>query len=124
MDRAALAAWLERYEAAWRSNDPELIGDLFTTDAVYQWHPYDEGDAVAHGRDAIVRAWLDDPDDPRSWELTCEPVAADGDTGVARCVTRYRDDRTYHNIFIVRLDESGRCFDFTEYYMLEPRPAE
>jgi ketosteroid isomerase-like protein len=117
-DRDALARWLDRYVEAWRSNDAETIGSLFTDDAVYRWHPYDEGDDVARGRDAIVRAWLEEPDEPDSWELTFEPLATTGDLGVARAVTTYTDDgRTYHNIFLVRLDDDGRCSDFVEYFM-------
>ncbi len=122
-DLDSLARWLELYLEAWRSNDAEKIGVLFTEDAVYRWHPYDQGDDVARGRDAIVRAWLEEPDDPASWELTGEPIAVSGDLGVIRAVTAYRggdEERTYHNIFLVRLDDEGRCFDFTEYFMREP----
>ena len=126
---AAFDGWLERYADAWRSNDAERIGALFSDDAVYRWHPYDEGDDVARGREAIVSAWLEVPDDPGSWELACERLAVDGDLGVARCVTSYADTgegtlgaRVYHNIFLVRLDKEGRCVDFVEYYMRVPDP--
>jgi len=123
-DPATFDRWLERYSAAWRSNDGEQIGSLFTDDAVYRWHPYDEGDDVARGREAIVLAWLEEPDDPGSWELSYERLAVDGDLGVARCVTTYADTgeggRIYHNLFLVRLDGGGRCFDFVEYFMRVP----
>jgi ketosteroid isomerase-like protein len=123
-DAAAFDGWLERYADAWRSNDAERIGLLFTEEAVYRWHPYDDGDDVARGRDAIVRAWLEEPDDPASWELTYERLAVDGDLGVARAITTYADTgegaRVYHNIFLVRLDDEGRCFDFVEYFMRAP----
>lgn len=119
-DVDALGRWLDRYAAAWKSNDPDQIGALFTDDAVYRWHPYDEGDDVAHGREAIVEGWLAEPDEPDSWELTYEPIAATGDLGVARCVTTYADGTRYHNIFLVRLDDEGRCSDFVEYFMKVP----
>ena len=123
-DAAAFDSWLERYADAWRSNDAERIGSLFSDDAVYRWHPFDEGDDVARGRDAIVRAWLEEPDAPGSWELEYERLAVDGDLGVARCVTTYADtgegSRVYHNIFLVRLDDEGCCFDFVEYFMRVP----
>ena len=61
MDRAAFAAWLERYVDAWRLGDPLAIGDLFSPDVRYAFGPFDE--AVV-GRPAVVAAWLDDPDDP------------------------------------------------------------
>ncbi len=123
-DAAAFDRWLARYVDAWRSNESEQIGALFTEDAVYRWHPYDEGDDVARGREAIISAWLEEPDDPSSWDLTYERLAVDGDRGVARCVTTYSDtgegQRIYHNIFLARLDDDGRCFDFVEYFMREP----
>jgi hypothetical protein len=123
--QAVLRSWLDRYEVAWRSNDAEMVRGLFTEDAVYRWHPWDTGDEVAHGIDAIVAAWLDDPDDPNDWEFEAEPLAVDGDLGVARCRTVYHATaeeprKVYHNIFLVRLTDDGRCRDFDEYYMREP----
>ena len=127
-DLTAVSRWLDRYADAWRSNDADQIGSLFRDDALYRWHPYDKGDSVAHGREAIVRAWLAEPDEPGSWEIACEPLAVNGDLGVARCVTTYAETdggaKTYHNIFLVRLDDEGRCFDFTEYFMQEPAPGQ
>jgi len=88
-DVTALARWLNRYVGAWRSNDPARIGSLFTEAAVYRGHPYDEGESLAEGREAIVRGWLEEPDAPESWEMTFEPLAASGELGIARCVTTY-----------------------------------
>lgn len=122
---AALADWLDRYEQAWRNNDAAQIADLFTDDAVYRWHPWEKPADGADGREEIVQAWLDQPDDPGDWTLDCEPLAVNGELGVARCVTRYRATargpaRVYHNIWLVSLTDDGRCSEFTEYYMKEP----
>jgi uncharacterized protein (TIGR02246 family) len=122
---AALADWLDRYEQAWRNNDAAQIADLFTDDAVYRWHPWEDPSDGADGREEIVQAWLDQPDDPDDWTLECEPLAVNGELGVARCVTRYRATargpaRVYHNIWLVTLTDDGRCSQFTEYYMKEP----
>ena len=128
-DLAALDAWLERYKKAWASNDAETIAALFTEDATYMWHPWEGDDPDAIGREAIVAAWLDDPDDPGSWTLECEPLAVNDDLGVARCTTIYRatadePETTYYNIFLVRLTDDGRASEFTEYFMKEPRPED
>lgn len=122
---AALADWLDRYEQAWRNNDAAQIRALFTDDAVYRWHPWEEPADGADGGEEIVQAWLEQPDDPDDWTLECEPLAVNGDLGVARCVTRYRATargpaRVYHNIWLVSLTDDGRCSEFTEYYMKEP----
>lgn len=132
-DLAALRDWLDRYERAWRSNDPADVAELYADDAVYRWRPWDTtGHGAAIGRQAIVEAWLDEPDDPTSWSLECEPLAVNGTLGIARCVTSYsRTERRpaatiYDNIWLIELDDAGRCRDFTEFYMERrpPRTAE
>jgi ketosteroid isomerase-like protein len=121
----ALVDWLDRYEQAWRTNDSDQIRGLFTEDAVYRWHPWEEPSDGADGADEIVEAWLEQPDDPDDWSMECEPVAVDGDVAVARCVIRYRATargpaRVYHNIWVLTLEDDGRCSDYLEYFMKEP----
>jgi hypothetical protein len=125
MDRADVSRWLERYVAAWRSNDREQIVALFTPDARYRYTPYD---AALEGAEAIADSWLEDPDDPAVWEASYEPVAVDGSSAVAAGTSRYRataqkPERTYHNCFVLRFAGDGRCAEFTEWYMLAPRPV-
>jgi ketosteroid isomerase-like protein len=123
MDRAGFQRWLDRYVEAWRSGDPAQIGELFSADATYFWSPWDE---PGRGRDAIVRAWTENPDPPGSWQARYEVLAVDGDVGVAQGRTHYLEDRDgmagkrYDNIFVCRFDAQGRCREFTEWYM-EPR---
>jgi hypothetical protein len=120
MDRAAFHAWLARYVDAWRLNDPIAIGDLFSPDVRYAFDPF--GEAVV-GRQAVVAAWLTDPDEPGSWEADYEVLAVDDDTYVAHGRTRYLTDdrstvdREFANVFVCRFDGDGRCREFTEWYM-------
>jgi len=122
MDDAAVRRWLERYVEAWRTYDPSAIGDLFAADAVYRYHPWDEGDDVARGRDAIVASWLEDTDEPSSWSASYEPWLVAGDRAVALGVSRYEPGdreavaREYHNVFLLRFDAEQRCTEFTELY--------
>jgi hypothetical protein len=116
--------WLDRYIAAWRASERGPIEDLFTDDAVYRSYPYGPDDAHPHGRDAIVDAWLKDADDPHLWEAQYAPYAVDGDRAVATGTSRYvgsatKPERTYHNVFLLRFADDGRCSGFTELYMLE-----
>ena len=91
MDRAGFRAWLQRYIDAWRLNDGTAIGDLFSLDVRYAFDPFSE--AIV-GRNAVIEAWLDDPDDPGSWEADYDVLAVDGDVFVAHGRTRYlTDDR-------------------------------
>ncbi|HEX8132750.1 MAG TPA: nuclear transport factor 2 family protein, partial [Actinomycetes bacterium] len=76
VDRDSVAAWLAAYVDAWRSYDAAAIGELFSRDATYRYHPWDE---PVRGRAAIVADWRADQDPPGSWEAAYEPLAVDGD---------------------------------------------
>ena len=122
MTRDDVQRWLDGYVDAWRSNDPEAIGALFAPDATYRFQPY--GDPVV-GREAIVANWLEDPDEPGSWQARYEPYAVDGDRAVAIGESRYvqpdgslRD--LFFNLWTLRFDDQRRCTDFVEYYMELP----
>ena len=53
--------------------------------------------------------------------MTSEPVAVEGDTGVARIEVRYGDDGShYRDIWIVRMDDAGRCVHFEEWPFWPP----
>jgi ketosteroid isomerase-like protein len=124
VDRLAVSRWLTAYVDAWKTYDRDKIADLFTEDAHYRYHPYDN---PVRGRDAIVQSWLEDPDEPGTFDARYEPVAVDGDVAVAVGTSSYRDasgliDRVYDNIFVVRFDDDSRCREFTEWYMKRPSP--
>ena len=126
MDRNRVAAWLDAYVRAWESYDPEAIGALFSEDATYAYHPWDE---PVRGREAIVANWLENRDAPGVYEGRYEPLLMGEDGGVAWGRSLYYADaarstleREYHNLFVVRFDEAGRCREFREWYM--PRPPE
>ncbi|CAN5381592.1 MAG: nuclear transport factor 2 family protein [Acidimicrobiia bacterium] len=128
MDRSDVQRWLDDYLTAWRLNQAEPIKALFTEGAVYRNQPYG-GDARAElGRAAIAAEWLEQPDQPDSWEAAYEVYAVDGDRAVAVGYSRYlaTDDgpeRTFHNCFLLRFASDGRCAELTEYYM-EEQPAD
>jgi hypothetical protein len=122
--REEAAAWLDRYVEAWKSYDPQAIGDLFSEDAEYYYGPYSE---PVRGREAIVASWLQDPDKPGTYDAHYEPVAVEGNVAVSNGRSRYfKDDgktfRTeYDNIYIMRFDNEGRCAEFREWYMEKPK---
>ena len=78
MTRDDIQAWLDRYLDAWRTYDPQKIADLFSEDAEYRYHPWDEPE---RGRETIVRGWLEpagnasDRDAPGSYDADYEPYA-------------------------------------------------
>jgi ketosteroid isomerase-like protein len=114
---ADVQRWLDAYVAAWRSYDRDAIAELFSADASYAYHPYDE---PLRGRDAIVANWLDEPDDPGSWEASYRPLMLDGDRAVATGESRYADGEVFSNLWVLRFDDDGRCSEFVEWFMLQP----
>jgi hypothetical protein len=108
--------WVEGYRKAWLTNDRADIEALFTDDAAYYAAPYT---TPARGRDAIVEHWLQHADAPGDTEFGFELLATDGDVGVVRGRTLYTGDppREYHNLWVIQLDDSGRCSEFTEWWM-------
>jgi ketosteroid isomerase-like protein len=120
MDEAAFQRWLDGYIEAWRTYDVDAIGNLFSQDVEYRYHPWDE---PVRGRAAIVEKWLADRDEPDSWTAEYRPWLVSGDDAVAVGVSRYlgsdRDtvEREYHNVFLCRFDSDGRCREFTELFL-------
>jgi ketosteroid isomerase-like protein len=115
----SVKAWLDAYVEAWRTYDRGAIEELFSAEASYAYHPYDS--EPLRGRDAIVASWLDETDEPGSWEAAYEPLLIDGDRAIATGETRYADGKTYSNLFVMRFDADGRCAEFVEWYMEHPR---
>ena len=107
MDLVAFRGWLERYFAAWASNDPDEVAALFADDAVYSWGPFRE---PAVGREDIVRAWVDGGAPP-GLETSFEALAVEGDRGVAHWTVAFRTERDQersHEQGQERSQEQGR----------------
>jgi hypothetical protein len=122
VDEQAVAAWLDRYSQAWGTYDPDDIGALFSEDAVYFYNPFDE---PVRGREAIVASWLEDPDEPGTYEGSYRPLLVAGDQAVARGYSRYLNTNgtvadEYDNLFLLAFDADGRCAEYREWYMQKP----
>jgi SnoaL-like protein len=115
MSAERFIAWIAAYERAWRTPGTEPLRDLFTADASYRPAPFHE---PLRGLDAIARFWEAEREGPdESFTLDAEIVAADGATGVARLEVHYGDPvaRTYRDLWIIKLDDAGRCTAFEEW---------
>jgi len=119
MDDAQFQRWLDSYVDAWRTYDPAAIGDLFSDDVEYRYHPWDD---PIRGRPALVEGWLSARDEPGSWTAEYRPWLVAGDDAVAVGVSRYlradgEIDREYHNVFLCRFEGEGLCREFTELFL-------
>ena len=120
-------AWLNAYEHAWQTYDPDEVAALFSEDAEYRWHPWDDPEK---GRAAIVTAWVNpggnasDRDAPGTYKGEYRPYTVDGNKAVAIGTSTYWTDasrskvaRMYYNNWLLEFDDDGRCSSFTEYWM-------
>ena len=127
MDRERVQAWLDRYVEGWETYDEDVIGELFSEDVEYRYHPADE---PIRGRDAVVRSWLEpdgnasERDEPGTFEARYEPWAVDGDRAVAVGESLYFTDasrdkleQAFDNCFLLEFDAEGRCRSFTELFV-------
>jgi ketosteroid isomerase-like protein len=116
MDLEAFGGWLERYFAAWASNDPAEVGALFAEDAVYSYGPFRDDDAV--GREEIVRRWVQGGAAP-GLRTAFEPLAVTGDRGVAHWTVSFDAENgrvELDGILVCDLDAAGRCVRHREWY--------
>ena len=125
LTRDDFASWLDRYIAAWRSGDPDEIGDLFSDDVNYSQNG---GQSVIVGREAVVKDWLEASYEPElEWQAAYEPLAIEDHVYVGIGSTRYfRDEgrEEFSNVFVCRFDDDGRCCDLREWWMRAPSPVE
>jgi ketosteroid isomerase-like protein len=132
VQKAEVDQWLRAYVEAWQADDRDQIGELFSEDVEYRYHPYDE---PVRGRAAVVRSWMGEEDNqdastrdaPGTFDAAYRAVAVDGDVAVATGSSSYRSapggpvEKVFDNCFVLRFDSAGRCREFTEWYMRRPR---
>ena len=113
IDRASVEEWIRRYERAWRAAGTEPLAELFTEDATYRMSPYEE---PVRGLGAIAELWERERTGPdEEYGMSCEVVAVDGDTAVARIAVAYATGAEYRDLWIVRFSSDGRCREFEEW---------
>lgn len=125
MTRTDFERWLDAYQAAWRTDDPEQIGALFTDNARYTTYPFRE---PQRGREAIVAWWISQGDSQNEWRFDIERVVVEGDIGVVQGVTTYpasesSPEAVFSNIWVIQIAPDGRASSFAEWWVQRPDPA-
>jgi hypothetical protein len=123
VDQASFRTWLERYFAAWASNDAGDVAALFADDAEYSWGPFRQ---PARGRDAIVRAWVEGGAPP-GLRSRFEPIAVNGERGIAHWEVAFEAEGgglvELDGILVCTFDGEGRCTLHREWYDRRETPA-
>lgn len=110
--------FVARYLTAWRTNDPADIAAVFAPDAVY--HPRPNASQIASGIEEIVPFWLEERDEPGTWEFEWSIAVEDAHAAAIRGVTTYPagpKQGTYDNLWLVRFDDDGRAVEFTDWWI-------
>jgi len=111
--RAEFEEWIDAYERAWRTAGTEALAGLFREDATYRMSPFAP---PARGLGEIGALWERERAGPdEGFEMSCEVVAVDGNTAVARIAVEYVDGNEYRDVWIVRFAPDGRCRQFEEW---------
>ena len=121
-NRALVSRWLAGYEAAWRSPGTASLADLFTADASYLQSPYE---VPVTGLDAIMRMWDAEREGPDEvFTLATDILAVDGPVAVVRAEVRYGEPlrQEYRDLWVIQLDDDGRCSWFEEWPYWPGRP--
>ena len=114
-DRAQVSRWLAGYESAWRAPGTQGLAELFTSDASYRQSPYEQ---PVVGLAGIARMWEAERDGPDEvFTLATEIVAVDGAAAVVRAEVHYGDPphQEYRDLWVLHLDDDGRCGWFEEW---------
>jgi hypothetical protein len=121
-DRAAVNRWLAGYEAAWRAPGTAALAGLFTAGASYLQSPYA---APVTGLDAIGLMWEAERQGPDEvFSLATDILAVDGPVAVVRAEVHYGEParQEYRDLWVIRLDDDGRCSWFEEWPYWPGRP--
>ena len=120
VSRAQIRQWVADYERAWRTDGTGPLSELFSEDATYSTSPFED---PHRGLAAIASMWERERIGPdESFATNSEVVAVEADTGVVRVEVRYGPpkEKLYRDLWIVRLDASGRCIHFEEWPFWPP----
>jgi hypothetical protein len=112
-DRAAVNDWLARYERAWRSPGTAALDELFADAVTYVASPWA---APMLGVASLRRFWdaaRSGPDE--GFRMASEVVAVDGSAAVVRVHVDYDDGQRWRDLWVLTLDDEGRCEHFEEW---------
>lgn len=120
LSRADLEAWLAEYKRAWERKDGDAAGRLFTADGRYFETPFS---APFEGPAGVRAYWERVTADQQDIEFRYEPIAVDGNMGVASWTAKFVTiaDRTpveLAGVFVLDFDDSKRCVRLREWWHL------
>ena len=117
MDVATAQQWLDRLSTAWRHRDPKAAANLFTSQAIYRYHPFQPS---LRGRPEITEYWAAATEHQSEIEVTFGDPVVDGDRVAVEWWSVMSDGgrpATETGGLFLRF-EDGRCSELREYWNL------
>jgi len=112
-DRAVVHDWLGRYEYAWRAPGTAALDGLFTDAVTYVPSPWARPISGLASLRCFWEAARRGPDE--GFRMTSEIVSVDGPIAVVRVHVDYDDGQRWRDLWVLTLDEDGRCRRFEEW---------
>ena len=113
ISRADVEAWLAAYEQAWRTRGAASLGELFTEHASYRMSPYEKS---LTGLKEIAEIWEAEREGAgEPFTMKSALVALEDNTAVVRVEVSYERSTDYRDLWVISLDEHGRCSSFEEW---------
>ena len=116
-DRSAVEEWVAGYERAWRTPGTGVLDALFTETVTYVPAPWSTP-VVGH---AALREFWDAARTgaDEGFHMTSEVVTVAGDLAVVRVHVDYDDGQRWRDLWLLTLDDEGRCAHFEEWPFTE-----
>ena len=76
---------------------------------------------MVRSREAIVADWLEEQDEPGTWEASYRPSVVEGQLAVSQGTTSYTNGEFFWNLWTLRFEDENRCAEFVEWFMVRPR---
>lgn len=111
--------WLDAYKAAWQSQNPAAIADLFGEQALYQISPFQE---PLRGREAITAYWRGICETQQNVRFSYELFSVQDGLCVAHWWVNFQRVKTgkiveLDGILVFSLAQDECCSTFREWYL-------
>ena len=118
MDRVSFERWLREYVRRQEQGDATVVRELWAEDGVYWWGPFNE---PRRGVQAIYEHHRNALSHQSRWTCAVKTLAVTAEHGIAHFRLTLDDHvpgepNTYDGIFLVCLNDEGKCTRFEEWY--------
>jgi hypothetical protein len=118
MNKDMFEQWLQSYIDCQQRGEPETIRELWAEDGVYWWGPFEE---PRYGVEAVYEHHRNALSHQSDWACEYRILSVTAEYGIAHFHLSLSDDmpgepNTYDGIFLVHLNDEGKCTLFQEWY--------